>query len=40
MFEKVWRACAAKVSGKFCITSQPTTPPVTTTRPFAVMPLA
>src|SRR6202051_1711356 len=40
MLRKVWRTCAMKSAGKWPWTSQPITPPVTTRRPSAVMPLA
>ena len=40
MLSSVWRTCAMKSSGNTPFVSQPITPPVTTRRPSAAMPLA
>ncbi len=40
MLLRVWRTCATKSADSCPCWSQPITPPVTTRRPSAVMPLA
>src|SRR5206468_3035249 len=40
MLESVWRVCATKSGARYPCVSQPITPPVTTSRPSAAMPLA
>src|SRR4029078_6398920 len=40
MLSSVWRTCATKSAGNTPFVSQPITPPVTTRRPSAAMPVA